>query len=394
MARAGRLRRQPAGIGRRAWAHGGRSSSCVVRNGRLATTGSRYEDGRVPAVTHAQTVPDVTSDLQIDPALRAFVADELLPGLDLEPERFWATLRRAAGAVRRAAIASCWPAATSCRPRSTPGTASTGAGDVGRLRGLPHRDRLPAAGRASPQLGVDRRRPRDRRGRRARSWSCRPPSRATRSTPPTPAGARSSTPSTAPTRCRWTTSSRRGYDEQRGAQVIAEADRLLDELFPLAAGSHADVTAYRVDDGALVVDTADGPTGSPTRPVRRLPRRPGRRILLRRHGLHVELTIDPEHRVGAPAPRRRRRRRAGVGGHHDRRPRGLGRHRRRRGQDGRLPHLARPDDRRADGLASRRAARPSSGTVQRRPQLHRPGRLRARPCPAARCCWCATAGTT
>ena len=27
----------------------------------------------------------------------------------------------------------------------------------------------------------------------------------------------------------------RGYDERRGAQVIAEADRLLDELFPLAA---------------------------------------------------------------------------------------------------------------------------------------------------------------
>ena len=38
-----------------------------------------------------------------------------------------------------------------------------------------------------------------------------------------------------------------GYDEQRGAQVIAAADELLDELFPLAEGSHADVTEYRVE---------------------------------------------------------------------------------------------------------------------------------------------------
>src|SRR6478735_7341852 len=37
-------------------------------------------------------VPDVTSDLRIDPALRSFVVDELLPGLDIEPERFWAAL--------------------------------------------------------------------------------------------------------------------------------------------------------------------------------------------------------------------------------------------------------------------------------------------------------------
>jgi malate synthase len=34
----------------------------------------------------------MSAPLQIDPALRAFVADELLTGLDLEPERFWSTL--------------------------------------------------------------------------------------------------------------------------------------------------------------------------------------------------------------------------------------------------------------------------------------------------------------
>jgi len=34
----------------------------------------------------------MSASLQIDPALRAFVDDELLAGLDLEPEWFWSTL--------------------------------------------------------------------------------------------------------------------------------------------------------------------------------------------------------------------------------------------------------------------------------------------------------------
>src|SRR4051794_31011168 len=34
----------------------------------------------------------VSTDLQIDPALKAFVAEELLPGLDLDADRFWSTL--------------------------------------------------------------------------------------------------------------------------------------------------------------------------------------------------------------------------------------------------------------------------------------------------------------
>ena len=33
----------------------------------------------------------VTADLRIDPALAALLADELLAGLDLAPDRFWST---------------------------------------------------------------------------------------------------------------------------------------------------------------------------------------------------------------------------------------------------------------------------------------------------------------
>ncbi|HZZ48536.1 MAG TPA: malate synthase G, partial [Pseudonocardia sp.] len=92
-----------------------------------------------------------------------------------------------------------------------------------------------------------------------------------------------------------------GYDERRGAQVIAEADRLLDAYFPLSGAGHADTTAYRVDGGALVADTAGGEVrladpgqwvgyrGDPAAPEA---------VLLRRNGLHVELSVDPDNQVG------------------------------------------------------------------------------------------------
>jgi malate synthase len=94
-----------------------------------------------------------------------------------------------------------------------------------------------------------------------------------------------------------------GYDERRGAQVIAEADRLLDRFFPLAEGSHADVVAYRVPSpGELAVDTASGATGLAD-PTQFAGHRTGEgdrpaAVLLRRNGLHLELTIDPSTRVG------------------------------------------------------------------------------------------------
>src|SRR3712207_256081 len=56
----------------------------------------RQRDGvsRHTTETRVQIVSDAsaTGGLQVDPALRDFVADELLAGLDLEPTRFWSTL--------------------------------------------------------------------------------------------------------------------------------------------------------------------------------------------------------------------------------------------------------------------------------------------------------------
>ncbi|GAA2082446.1 malate synthase G [Pseudolysinimonas kribbensis] len=93
-----------------------------------------------------------------------------------------------------------------------------------------------------------------------------------------------------------------GYDRERGAQVIVEVRRLLDELFPLVSGSHGDATGYTVVDGRLVVALPAGPgalaaadgfagwRGDPARPDA---------VLLRRHGIHWELQFDPASPIGA-----------------------------------------------------------------------------------------------
>ncbi|NMO88347.1 malate synthase G [Actinomycetospora sp. TBRC 11914] len=94
----------------------------------------------------------------------------------------------------------------------------------------------------------------------------------------------------------------KGYDERRGAQVIAAADELLDELFPLERGSHADVTAYRPSTDGLAADTPDGAVGLADTSAFAgftAPDADGRgNVLLVRHGLHVDLVIDPATQVG------------------------------------------------------------------------------------------------
>ncbi|WP_133824874.1 malate synthase G [Actinomycetospora succinea] len=93
-----------------------------------------------------------------------------------------------------------------------------------------------------------------------------------------------------------------GYDERRGAQVIAAADELLDELFALERGSHADVSAYRASTDGLVADTADGTVGLADPAAFAgftAPDAEGRgHVLLVRHGLHVDLVLDPTTQVG------------------------------------------------------------------------------------------------
>ncbi|MFZ1868290.1 MAG: malate synthase G [Steroidobacteraceae bacterium] len=90
----------------------------------------------------------------------------------------------------------------------------------------------------------------------------------------------------------------RGYDPARGAKVIAYAKEFLDRAAPLARGRHADVTRWLIADGELAPVLADpsqfvGYRGDPANP---------QAVLLRHHGLHIELLLDREHPVGKTDP--------------------------------------------------------------------------------------------
>ena len=86
----------------------------------------------------------------------------------------------------------------------------------------------------------------------------------------------------------------KGYDPARGAAVIANARAFLDQAVPLAVGSHGDVTGWSVRDGELLPALKDasafvGFRGDPVSPDR---------ILLKHHGLHIELVFDRNHPIG------------------------------------------------------------------------------------------------
>jgi malate synthase len=78
----------------------------------------------------------------------------------------------------------------------------------------------------------------------------------------------------------------KGYDPVRGSQVIAWAKAFLDRAVPLDGKSWDQVTDARaaVEGHPAFVGTS------------------GNNLLLRHHGLHIELVIDPSHSIGKDDP--------------------------------------------------------------------------------------------
>ena len=94
----------------------------------------------------------------------------------------------------------------------------------------------------------------------------------------------------------------REFNTTRAAEVIRRARAFLDAHFGLATGSHADATSYTVDDEGLLVSLAEGATrlADPAQFAGYHGERDApRAILLVHHGLHVEIQIDRDDRIGA-----------------------------------------------------------------------------------------------
>ena len=94
----------------------------------------------------------------------------------------------------------------------------------------------------------------------------------------------------------------KGYNPARGAKVIAFAKNFLNETFPLAQGSQADVSKYAVDGNQLVVTLKDGSTttvadtakfvgynGEAANPTE---------LVFKNNGLHVIVEIDANSPIG------------------------------------------------------------------------------------------------
>lgn len=95
---------------------------------------------------------------------------------------------------------------------------------------------------------------------------------------------------------------KRGYNPVRGERVIGFARDLLDEIAPLATGSHRDAASYAIVDGKLAVARKQGGSTGLADP-RGLAGYQGdaanpKAILLAHHGLHVEIQIDRTHAIG------------------------------------------------------------------------------------------------
>ena len=95
------------------------------------------------------------------------------------------------------------------------------------------------------------------------------------------------------------------FNPVRGARVIAFARKFLDDSAPLANGSHADATGYRVENGKLSVTLKSGTTAL-TDPAQFIgfqgDANSPSAVLLKHNGLHFEIQIDANDPIGKTDP--------------------------------------------------------------------------------------------
>ena len=94
-----------------------------------------------------------------------------------------------------------------------------------------------------------------------------------------------------------------GYNPVRGARVVEYARHVLDRTVPLKKGSHLDATGYAIEGGRLMVTLKDGARSALAKAAQFVgyqgaPDAPSA-VLLKHHGLHLEIRIDRDTPIGA-----------------------------------------------------------------------------------------------
>jgi malate synthase len=169
-----------------------------------------------------------------------------------------------------------------------------------------------------------------------------------------------------------------GYNKIRGDKVIAYARNFLDEVVPLAAGTWAEATGLKIDEGQLLVEYGDGLSSGLATPEQfvgytgELGSRSGR-CCWPTTGCTSRSWSTADSPIGSDRRRGHQGRRAGIRAHHDHGFRGLGRGGRCRRQGPRLPQLAGPEQGRP-GRRGQQGRQDLHPRAQPGPHLHHSGR--------------------
>ncbi|HZL95632.1 MAG TPA: malate synthase G [Vicinamibacterales bacterium] len=98
----------------------------------------------------------------------------------------------------------------------------------------------------------------------------------------------------------------RGYNPVRGERVIARANQFLDEAAPLTGARWQDVTGLAITDGTLDCALQSGGKAALTNNAQFAGYRGTgsavTNVLLRNHGLHIDIVIDRQHPIGQQHP--------------------------------------------------------------------------------------------
>ena len=98
----------------------------------------------------------------------------------------------------------------------------------------------------------------------------------------------------------------KGYNPVRGGKVIAFAKAFLDKSIPLDGTNHHDVVSYSIEGELLQAKTTQGNTVGLMKPEQFLgycgDKQAPTAILLRHHGLRLEIAIDRDSNIGATDP--------------------------------------------------------------------------------------------